>query len=148
MNTTLSHSQKSAYVKEFYFRTINGLFWPRWILSKYIVGFEFDELILSISESQNNRVSIGLSELHSIDLPEVGIQKNTIYDCFIGSEKKPRIRFRTDQDGKAVILFASKHIIRPNQINIVESKWESHEPSASVSSNLIERVRGIFWSNR
>ena len=130
-----SISTKPAYIQNFYFNTLNGLFWTKWALSWYIVGLDIDLSNISIKEIDNNR-------------PEVGVQKNTDYDCLVWSEKKLFLRFRINNEGKISIIKANTQIIRPNLINIIQSSWESAKMSHWILSGLKIRISKMFWTKK
>ena len=79
---------------------IREILWEGGILSKHIIWF--DESIVKVSERQvfAHKTSIELSNMSSVHIPSVWIQRNIVYDCFIGSEKVPRFRFRIGNNEK------------------------------------------------
>ncbi len=143
-----SISTKPAYIQNFYFNTLNGLFWTKWALSWYIVGLDIDLSNISIKEIDNNRISLSLSLFYTVNLPEVGVQKNTDYDCLVWSEKKLFLRFRINNEGKISIIKANTQIIRPNLINIIQSSWESAKMSHWILSGLKIRISKMFWTKK
>lgn len=143
-----SISSKPVYIKDFYFNTLNGLFWVQWALSWYVVGLDIDPSIVSMQKLDDYRVSLQLSPFHSINLPEVGIQRGTNYDCLIWSEKKLLLRFTVNLEGKISIIRAHNQIIRPNIITITQTTWESDKLSSWVLSGLKTKFSEIFSSKK
>ncbi len=141
-------SQNSTDERDYYLKTVTGLFWPKWILSWYIVGLDINPLVISMEKLADSSVSIHVSPFHTVNLPEIWIQRNTEYDCFLWSEKKLMLKFKVNSEGKISLFAWNIHMVRPNLITIVESNWESGTLSNWILSRLKNKIWTIFASKK
>ena len=115
---------------------VSEILWEGGILSNYITWY--NDLTAKVSERQvfDGMLSIELSPLSSVNIPDIWIQRNKVYDCFIGAEKNPRFRFRIGNNEKVKQISSKKtqstphdeHIVHHDEAENLERKRAVHLP--------------------